>query len=114
LPFTREKFPIFYLYYEDVCMIYGSFNSWCSGWIQKPWYKEAHEDLFQYYFSFPSLRKEGKVLPHHVNSWIIPVDLGIVFWEYANFPEMGTVHSWKAWHIKRRKGVWVTQSVSCH
>ena len=31
------------------------------------------------------------MLPHHVNSWQIPVDLGIVFWKYANFPETGTL-----------------------
>ena len=30
------------------------------------------------------------MLPHHVNIWIIPVNLGIVFWEYAKIPETGT------------------------
>ena len=40
--------------------------------------------------------RNGEVmLPHHVNSQIIPVDLGIVFRENAKIPETGTVSSEK-------------------
>ena len=35
------------------------------------------------------------MLSHHVNSQIIPVDLGIVFRENAKIPETGTVSSEK-------------------
>jgi len=33
------------------------------------------------------------MLPHHVNSWTIPVDLGIVSRESAKIPKMGTKFS---------------------
>ena len=41
--------PILCYSIQDICKIYGSFKFWCSGWIRKPWSKEAHEDLFKYH-----------------------------------------------------------------
>jgi len=32
------------------------------------------------------------MLPHHVNSWTIPVDLGIVSRESAKIPKTGTLY----------------------
>ena len=42
------------------------------------------------------------MLPHHVNSWTIPVDLGIVSRESAKIPKTGTDINWifKAMNLK--------------
>ena len=40
---------------KGVFKTYESFNSWCSGWIWKPWSEEAHEYLFGYLSWFSGL-----------------------------------------------------------